>query len=70
MVEQEITDQLKETLEVLARDEDARDSARWFDTAPKRVVTYEQVGMLTGNSGLVVTMEDGSEFQITIVQSA
>ena len=31
--------------------------------------TFEETGMLTSNRGLVVTMEDGSEFQITIVQS-
>ena len=31
--------------------------------------TYEDVGMLTTDRGLVVTLPDGSEFQITIVQS-
>ena len=34
-----------------------------------RVSTYPEVGMLTGNAGLVVRMKDGSEFQITIVKS-
>ena len=35
----------------------------------RSVVPYREVGMLTGNAGLVVTMNDGSEFQVTIVQS-
>ena len=35
-----------------------------------RVQTFEEAGVLTGNRGLVVRTEDGSEFQISIVQSA
>jgi len=31
--------------------------------------TYEDVGMLTTDRGLVVTLPDGSQFQVTIVQS-
>lgn len=30
---------------------------------------FGDAGLLTNNAGLVVTMKDGSEFQITIVQS-
>ena len=33
------------------------------------VETFEAVGMLSMNKGLVVRMNDGSEFQLTIVQS-
>ncbi|HBG25940.1 MAG: hypothetical protein A2Y10_19350 [Planctomycetes bacterium GWF2_41_51] len=33
------------------------------------VVNFQEAGMLTRNSGLVVRTADGSEFQITIVQS-
>jgi len=35
----------------------------------RRVETYAEAGMLTTDAGLVVTMDDGSEFQLTIVQS-
>ena len=35
----------------------------------RSVVPYREAGVLTGNAGLVVTMNDGSEFQLTIVQS-
>ncbi len=34
-----------------------------------RVEDFESVGMLTHDVGLVVTMKDGSEFQVTIKQS-
>ena len=34
-----------------------------------RVQTLEDAGVLNRNCGLVVTMNDGSEFQVTIVQS-
>ena len=33
------------------------------------VVNFQEAGMLTRHSGLVVRTIDGSEFQITIVQS-
>lgn len=31
--------------------------------------SFEDVGMMTSNEGLVVRMKDGSEFQITVVKS-
>lgn len=31
--------------------------------------TFEDVGTLTSNKGLVVRMKDGSEFQVTVVKS-
>lgn len=34
-----------------------------------RAVPYDETGVLTMNAGLVVTMDDGAEFQITIVRS-
>jgi hypothetical protein len=37
--------------------------------AIREVVTYEDAGVLTLNAGLVVRMDDGSEFQITVVRS-
>jgi hypothetical protein len=33
------------------------------------VMTYEEAGMLTNDTGLVVRTTDGSEFQITVVKS-
>jgi len=35
----------------------------------KRLRTYRDVGLLTNNKGIVVTMSDGSEFQVQVVQS-
>jgi len=39
------------------------------DQTVRSVQTYAELGMLTNDAGIVVTMKDGSEFQITIVQS-
>ena len=38
----------------------------WEDA---RVRTFEQAGVMTYNKGLVISLPDGSEFQLTIVQS-
>lgn len=34
-----------------------------------KIRTFQDAGLLTNNEGLVVTAEDGSQFQITVVQS-
>ena len=34
-----------------------------------RVRTFAEAGLMTYNKGLVITTPDGSEFQLTIVQS-
>jgi len=39
------------------------------EAAFRRVETFEEVGLLTRDNGIVVTMRDGSQFQITIVES-
>lgn len=36
----------------------------------KRVDTFEEDGIMSSNAGVVVKLEDGVEFQLTIVQSA
>ena len=33
------------------------------------VRTFEEAGVMTWNKGLVLTLPDGTEFQVTIVQS-
>jgi hypothetical protein len=35
----------------------------------RRAQTYTEAEILTMNDGLVVTMDDGTEFQLTIVKS-
>lgn len=39
------------------------------DDEVRRVSTYDAAGVLTQNTGLVVILKDGSEFQITIVRA-
>jgi len=33
------------------------------------IATFADAGVMTSNHGLVVTLDDGAEFQITVVQS-
>ena len=40
-----------------------------LDEEVRSVRTFEDVGMLTRDHGLVVTMVDGTEFQVTVLQS-
>ncbi len=39
------------------------------ETTVKDVSTFEQAGILSDNRGVVLKMTDGTEFQISIVQS-
>jgi hypothetical protein len=49
---------------------DQSDDPEWstFNVAPEKVRTFEDVGVLTKNKGLVVTMTDGSKFHLTIMK--
>ena len=52
---------------VLADDLDVNES---FDPdGIREVETFGDAGVLTMNAGLVVRMDDGTEFQVTIVRS-
>jgi hypothetical protein len=70
--EHELQDALKNLLEELAfmDEEDREDAGLGDDLADvKRVRTFEEEGVLTNNAGLVITMADGSEWQLTLVRS-
>jgi len=72
MDEHELQDSLQTLLdEIACMDDKAREDAGLGNGLEdiKRVRTYGEVGMLTKNAGLVITTADGSEFQVTIVQS-
>ena len=72
MDEHELQDALKTLLEEIAcmDEEDREDAGLGDDLADvKRVRTFDEEGVLTNNAGLVITMADGSEMQITIVRS-
>ena len=47
---------------------DAEDDAD-ADAAIRDVASFRDTGVLTSNAGLVVTLLDGTEFQLTIVLS-
>ena len=61
MNEQDFRDVLHEALIMYMDDEG--------ENTISRVQTFEEAGVLTANTGLVIKTEDGSEFQLTIVQS-
>jgi len=75
MTEHDLQDLLREVLDELvdaANDED--EDHPLYDLAMRlahvdRVATYDEVGMLTSDPGLVVRLDDDSEYQITIVRS-
>lgn len=48
--------------------ENQSEITEWLDR-PASCVTFGEAGLLTSNEGVVLTLEDGSEYQITIVQS-
>ena len=45
------------------------DNSRGHDRSIDRVDTFRERGVLTSNRGLVVTLGNGQEFQLTIVES-
>ena len=61
MTDRDFADRLMDLIE------SDHDYAATFDHQVRRVRTYQEVGMLTNNAGLVVETNDGTEFQITIV---
>jgi len=69
----ELQDQLRDLLETLlfARN-DADDPATELAehvAGIRQIATYDDVGMLTRDKGLVIETADGTEFQVTIVES-
>ena len=71
MNEQEFQDALKTALQELAwmaEDDDYPDTLPADLADVREVRTFDAAGVLTQNKGLVVTLADDSEFQLTIVQ--
>jgi hypothetical protein len=61
-------EEVQELLETMLRHADWDEYPEAKDIASIR--TFEEGGLLTMDKGLLLDMEDGSQFQITIVQSA
>jgi len=59
----DFTDRLMELLE------SDHDFAATLNYKIRRVRTYDEVGVLTRDAGVVVELNDRSEFQITVVRS-
>jgi hypothetical protein len=69
----QLQDQIRDLLEaVLFARDDADDPAADLVehvAGVRRIATYDDVGMLTHDKGLVIEAADGAEFQVSIVQS-
>ena len=66
--ENEVTeDTMQEGLRELIAE--AADDSFGIGWEAARVRTFEEAGVMTCNRGLVISLPDGSEFQLTIVQS-
>ncbi len=65
MQEEKFQEELKDVLEML--DIFAEINGETFEI--KNISTFQECGILTNNKGLVVTLNDGSEFQIKIIKS-
>lgn len=65
--EPEITDEIvEEALNgILSGDWDTENSA----LEGSQIRTFQQAGVMTYNKGLVITLPDGTEYQLTIVRS-
>jgi|LGVE01.1.fsa_nt_gb hypothetical protein len=66
MIEQDIEEILQR---ILAYPEDMEEFMEILIEEVEDVSTYSDAGILTNDKGLVLTMWDRSQFQITIVQS-
>ena len=72
MTTRELQDELRDLIKAVIETRDDEDPVIVVGDqaeAFRRVDTYEEVGVLTTDPGLVITTDDGTEFQVTIVQS-
>lgn len=74
MTEQEFQEMLQSMIEdmtdlVNSSDAEHNGFYGYESLESSRTATFREHGLLTNNSGLVVKLADGSEFQITIVRS-
>jgi hypothetical protein len=67
MTAQELQDLL---LEALTEAQYADDGETTIDLDIVRVRTFEEVGLLTYDAGVVLVLDDGSEYQLTVKRSA
>ena len=61
--EETLQNGLRELIDGTASDDD---DILWENL---RIHTFDEAGVMTRDAGLVITLPDGTEFQLTIVQS-
>jgi len=69
----QLQDLLRDLLEelIFARDDEDDPLAELAEGSEgiRQIATYDDVGMLTTDKGLVIECDDGTEFQVSIVRS-
>lgn len=66
-MEQEIASAVQELLQEVS--EEGNESSYGMRSNISRVVSFSEAGLMTHDQGLVLTFEDGREYQITVVRS-
>lgn len=61
----ELAEALEDLLRAMAEDEEGDET----ELRGATLTSFERAGLLTSNAGVVITLADGSEFQISVVQS-
>jgi hypothetical protein len=70
MTEIQFQNVLRDLLRDVALDADLSDSSDPDPSEILNVSTFDDAGLMTRNAGLVVQLDDGSEFQLRIVRSS
>ena len=65
----ETEDDMVQAIEDALRAADERAQDDGDPAAIRSLLTFYDAGLLTSNSGLVVRLADGSEYQVTVVRS-
>ena len=63
------TGDVNEVLRSLLEQNEDDDDVKTLLSEVKSVKTFKEAGVLSGNRGLVLTLANGSQFQVTVVQS-
>lgn len=68
--DQEVREALQAALEMVAEEHDLADDATLEPlTTAQGARSFQYAGVMTSDEGLVLTMGDGSEYQLTIIRS-
>ena len=68
-ITEKLMDLINEVAEMDAEDRDHCMNYEYDELEEAEVTPYNQAGVMTNDDGFVLTLKDGREFQITVLQS-